>query len=90
MTPRYELNASTTDIHRRHLHQLLGGLRPPLDERRPRPPERRTRPLTDYLRTVDIVDLHSCPDDDCSMAVETVGIKSSLLNNNVPGWCITI
>ena len=31
-----------------------------------------------YLKTVDIVDLHSRPDDDCSMAVETVGINFSL------------
>ena len=61
---------------------ILDTLRPPLDERRP-------RPLANW-RTVDIVDLHSCPDDDCSMAVESVGIKISLLNNNVPGWCITI
>ena len=28
---------------------------------------------------VDIVDLHSCPDD-CSIAVETVGTKMSLKN----------
>ena len=32
---------------------------------------------------VDIVDLHSCPDDDRSMAIETVGIKFSLLKDNV-------
>ena len=32
---------------------------------------------------VDIVVLHSCPDDDRSMAIETVGIKFSLLKDNV-------
>ena len=32
---------------------------------------------------VDIVDLHSCPDDDSSMAIETIGIKFSLLKDNV-------
>ena len=34
-------------------------------------------------RQVDIVVLHSCPDDDRSMAIETVGIKFSLLKDNV-------
>ena len=30
-----------------------------------------------------LVVLHSCPDDDRSMAIETVGIKFSLLKDNV-------
>ena len=51
----------------------------PSDERRPRPQEHRTRPLPNWLfknsSQVDIVDLHSCPDDDHSMAIEIVGIK---------------
>ena len=37
-------------------------------------------------RTVDFVYLQNCPDDDCSIAVETVGIKCLLLKNNV--WLV--
>ena len=33
-----------------------------------------------------MVDLHSCPGGDCSIAVETVGIKISLLKNNI--WLV--
>ena len=40
----------------------------------------------DYLRTVDFVYLQYCPDDDCSIAVKTVGIKCSLLKDNV--WLV--
>ena len=38
------------------------------------------------LRTVDFVYLQYCPDDDCSIAVKTVGIKCSLLKDNV--WLV--
>ena len=41
---------------------------------------------TDYLRTVMTCILHFCPEDDCSRAVETVGITISLLKNNV--WLV--
>ena len=49
-----------------------GGVRPP-----------RHQPNARLIHPVDIVVLHSCPDDDRSMAIETVGIKFSLLKDNV-------
>ena len=80
-----QLNAHLT--HRRRPHQRSGDLRPPSDERRPHPQEHRTCPLANWLfknsNQADIVDLHSCPDGDCSMAIETVGFKFSLLKDNV-------
>ena len=43
---------------------------------------RRLHPPAKWL-FVDFVYLQYCPDDDCSIAVETVGIKCSLLEDNV-------
>ena len=65
-------------IHQQRPHQQSEDQRPPSDERQPCPQECRTRPPANWLyknsSQVDIVDLHSCPDDDHSMVIETIGI----------------
>ena len=62
---------------RQRPHHQSGDQRPPSDERQPRSQECRIRPPANWNSSqVDTVDLHSCPDDDCSMAIETAGIIS--------------
>ena len=84
-----DVETSQFKLNTHYIHQQM----PPPAVRRPKPtfrwplttPTRALDAPTSWLfkgsSQVDIVDSHSCPDEDCSIAVKTVDIKFPLLKN---------